>query len=134
MNEPQLPTAAAAEMREQVARAMAKAAGSRAFHEPGTAWDHPRSAWYAHADAALSVRDRRMEQLAVEAAAYDQDALDAMNHNDQTCEAVAERDQLRDQLEQAEAASQEVREARTLADALYAVAKHDGLATDQPQP
>lgn len=41
------------DLRTIVARAMAEAAGSKAFREPGREWDHLRSVWYGHADAAL---------------------------------------------------------------------------------
>ncbi|MEU6016901.1 hypothetical protein ABZ826_23485 [Streptomyces sp. NPDC047515] len=41
-------------LRQHLAEAMAKEAGSKAFMEPGTAWDHARSEWLAHADAAVN--------------------------------------------------------------------------------
>jgi hypothetical protein len=39
-------------------------AGSKAFSpaNAGTEWEHSRSAWYAHADAVLAVRDLALEQ------------------------------------------------------------------------
>ncbi|WP_275558560.1 hypothetical protein [Streptomyces sp. 5-6(2022)] len=42
------------DLRNRIARAMAKAAGSKAFREPGTEWNHLRSVWLGHADAALA--------------------------------------------------------------------------------
>jgi hypothetical protein len=42
------------DLRQAVAAAMAKAAGSKAFREPGREWDHMRSVWLGHADAALA--------------------------------------------------------------------------------
>ena len=45
-------------LRQYLAEAMAKEAGSTAFSEPGTAWDHARSAWLAHADAAVRALHR----------------------------------------------------------------------------
>ncbi|MFH8627800.1 hypothetical protein ACH4A8_38935 [Streptomyces vietnamensis] len=49
------------DLRQQIAEALAGHAGSKAFLAEGTAWDHARSTWYAHADAVLAVladRDR----------------------------------------------------------------------------
>ncbi|WP_331746772.1 hypothetical protein OH809_45440 (plasmid) [Streptomyces sp. NBC_00873] len=46
------------ELRHHLAKAMAKEAGSKAFMEPGTAWDHARSEWLAHADAAVNALHR----------------------------------------------------------------------------
>jgi len=48
-------------LRQHLAEAMAKEAGSKAFREQGTAWEHPRSVWLAHADAAVNAL-RRWEQ------------------------------------------------------------------------
>ncbi|MFD9602006.1 hypothetical protein [Streptomyces sp. NPDC059970] len=45
-------------LRQYLAEAMAKEAGSKAFMEPGTAWDHARSKWLAHADAAVNALHR----------------------------------------------------------------------------
>lgn len=44
----------AGQLRQYLAEAMAKEAGSKAFMEPGTAWDHARSQWLAHATAAVN--------------------------------------------------------------------------------
>lgn len=41
-------------LRDVLAVGMAEAVGSKAFREPGYAWDHARSVWYAHADAAIT--------------------------------------------------------------------------------
>lgn len=41
-------------LRHYVAEAMAKEAGSLAFRKTGTEWEHLRSVWLAHADAALN--------------------------------------------------------------------------------
>lgn len=41
-------------LRLHIAEALAKEAGSKAFREPGMEWEHPRTAWLAHADVALS--------------------------------------------------------------------------------
>lgn len=40
-------------LRQHLAMAMATRAGSKAFVKQGTAWDHARSEWMAHADAAV---------------------------------------------------------------------------------
>ncbi|MFF8422862.1 hypothetical protein [Streptomyces sp. NPDC015680] len=48
----------AEQLRQHLAEAMAKEAGSKAFMEPGTAWDHARSEWLAHADAAVNALHR----------------------------------------------------------------------------
>lgn len=45
-------------LRQHLAEAMAREAGSKAFREPGTAWEHPRSVWLAHADAAVNALHR----------------------------------------------------------------------------
>ncbi|WP_327259981.1 hypothetical protein [Streptomyces sp. NBC_01240] len=45
-------------LRQHLAEAMAKEAGSKAFMEPGTAWEHARSEWLAHADAAVNALHR----------------------------------------------------------------------------
>lgn len=57
-------------LREQIAEALAGHAGSKAFLADGTEWEHARAAWYAHADAALAVRDREVEQLNAELQQY----------------------------------------------------------------
>lgn len=49
-------------LRQHLAEAMAKEAGSKAFMEPGTAWDHARSEWLAHADAAVNALRRWEEE------------------------------------------------------------------------
>jgi hypothetical protein len=41
-----------------VAECLAKEAGSKAFHKDGTAWDHPRDAWLAHANTAVNAVER----------------------------------------------------------------------------
>jgi len=48
-------------LRQHLAAAMAKEAGSLAFRKTGTEWEHPRSVWLAHADAAVNAL-RRWEQ------------------------------------------------------------------------
>ncbi|MFI8865316.1 hypothetical protein ACIGNW_00135 [Streptomyces sp. NPDC053707] len=48
-------TTPADQLRAAVAQALAGHAGSKAFLADGHEWEHARSAWYAHADAALSV-------------------------------------------------------------------------------
>lgn len=45
-------------LRQYVAEALAREAGSLAFRRPGTEWDHARNAWYTHADTALSAARR----------------------------------------------------------------------------
>ncbi|MFJ7525178.1 hypothetical protein ACIQ1S_09645 [Streptomyces griseus] len=45
-------------LRQHIAEAMAKEAGSLAFRKPGTEWEHLRSEWLAHADAALNALHR----------------------------------------------------------------------------
>ncbi|MEV6165749.1 hypothetical protein AB0L71_28315 [Streptomyces sp. NPDC052052] len=45
-------------LRQHLAEAMAKDAGSKAFMKSGTAWDHARSEWLAHADAAVNALHR----------------------------------------------------------------------------
>lgn len=57
MTEQTAPQPAAA-LRQHLAEAMAKEAGSKAFRESGTAWDHARSEWLAHADAAVNALHR----------------------------------------------------------------------------
>lgn len=52
----------AGRLRQHLAEAMAKEAGSRAFLEPGTAWEHARSEWLAHADAAVNALHRWEEE------------------------------------------------------------------------
>lgn len=42
------------DLRQAIAERMARAAGSKAFDEPGPAWDHARSAWLRQASAALA--------------------------------------------------------------------------------
>ncbi|KOT57070.1 MULTISPECIES: hypothetical protein [Streptomyces] len=57
-------------LRDRYARAMAEAAGSRAFHNQGSAWDHVRSAWYGNADAAMAIADdQTVEALRISDAA-----------------------------------------------------------------
>lgn len=41
--------------RDRIAQAMAEGAGSMCFREPGREWDHLRSVWRSHADAAVNV-------------------------------------------------------------------------------
>lgn len=50
-------------LRDRYAKALAGMAGSKAFSpaNAGTEWEHGRSAWYAHADAVLAVRDAELE-------------------------------------------------------------------------
>ncbi|MGP3752179.1 hypothetical protein [Streptomyces sp. IBSNAI001] len=43
------------QLRNKIAEALAGHAGSKAFLADGREWEHARAAWYAHADAALSV-------------------------------------------------------------------------------
>lgn len=50
-------------LRHQYAKAMAEAAGSRAFHNDDRAWDHMRAAWYRNADAVLAIRDTEIERM-----------------------------------------------------------------------
>jgi hypothetical protein len=52
-----------ADLRTIVAAAMAREAGSKAFREPGREWNHLRSVWLAHADAALAVVEPRIAEL-----------------------------------------------------------------------
>ncbi|MEU3447224.1 hypothetical protein AB0H29_08335 [Streptomyces thermolilacinus] len=60
--------AAPGELRDRYAEALAGHAGSRAFLAEGSEWEHARAAWYAHADAALTVRDGEMQRLRAELA------------------------------------------------------------------
>lgn len=46
-------------LRTHTARALAEAAGSKAFREPGREWDHLRSVWLGHADAAIRAMQGR---------------------------------------------------------------------------
>ncbi|MGW6255429.1 hypothetical protein [Streptomyces sp. NPDC055085] len=48
-----------AALRQRIAEALAGHAGSKAFLADGREWEHVRSVWYAHADAALTVLDPR---------------------------------------------------------------------------
>jgi hypothetical protein len=41
-----------------VAEALAREAGSKAFRETGTAWQHAQDAWLAHANAAINAVER----------------------------------------------------------------------------
>ncbi|GHB55812.1 hypothetical protein GCM10010331_49590 [Streptomyces xanthochromogenes] len=52
-----------ADLRQRYAEAMAGHAGSKAFLADGREWEHMRAAWYAHADAVLTIRDTELEQL-----------------------------------------------------------------------
>lgn len=45
-------------LREYLAVAMAREAGSRAFRNSGTEWEHARTGWLAHADAAVNALHR----------------------------------------------------------------------------
>lgn len=65
------PTPTPADLRQQYAEALAGHAGSKAFLADGTEWDHARSAWYAHADAVLGVRDTELQQLREQLAEYE---------------------------------------------------------------
>lgn len=56
-----MPTAISG-LRDALAVGMAEAVGSKAFREPGYAWDHARSVWTAHADAAI---DTMTDQTAI---------------------------------------------------------------------
>lgn len=49
-------------LRQYIAEALAKEAGSTAFREPSTAWDHSRSEWLGHADTALNALHRWEQQ------------------------------------------------------------------------
>lgn len=51
-------TAPTDDLRTTVAAAMAREAGSKAFLEPGREWEHLRSVWLGHADAALAALGR----------------------------------------------------------------------------
>ncbi|MFG2328285.1 hypothetical protein ACGFMM_01530 [Streptomyces sp. NPDC048604] len=51
----QTPTPASSPLRDQIAEALAGHAGSKAFLADGTEWEHARNAWYAHADAVLTL-------------------------------------------------------------------------------
>ena len=51
-------------LRQHLAEAMAKEAGSLAFRKAGTEWEHPRSVWLAHADAAVNALHRWEQQQA----------------------------------------------------------------------
>lgn len=53
-----------AALRQRVAEHLARQAGSKAFLSDGYEWDHARSVWYAHADAALAVLKSELERLA----------------------------------------------------------------------
>jgi hypothetical protein len=50
--------APAENLRQHLAEAMAKEAGSKVFRESGREWDHMRSVWLAHADAAVNALHR----------------------------------------------------------------------------
>jgi len=54
-------------LRRHLAEAMAKEAGSLAFRKTGTEWEHLRSVWLAHADAAVNALHRWEEGGAVKA-------------------------------------------------------------------
>ena len=49
-------------LRQHLAEAMAKEAGSLAFRKAGTEWEHLRSVWLAHADAAVNALHRWEQQ------------------------------------------------------------------------
>ncbi|PBC72300.1 MULTISPECIES: hypothetical protein [unclassified Streptomyces] len=51
------------DLRQRIASAMAEAAGSRAFRNTDPAWNHMRSIWLAHADAALGSLRPELKQL-----------------------------------------------------------------------
>lgn len=65
------------ELRRQLAEAMAGHAGSKAFLAGGHEWEHTRQAWYAHADAALTVLYREWPWLQAEAEDARQAATEA---------------------------------------------------------
>jgi hypothetical protein len=49
-------------LRQHLAEAMAKEAGSKAFRESGREWNQMRSVWLAHADAAVNALHRWEEE------------------------------------------------------------------------
>ncbi|MEU7156092.1 hypothetical protein AB0A98_06555 [Streptomyces chrestomyceticus] len=60
------------DLRDRYAQAMAEAAGSSSFREPGTAWDHMRAAWYRNADAVIALAgQQRASTLRIRDAATD---------------------------------------------------------------
>ena len=54
------PTDTQQQLRDRLAVAMAKEAGSKAFLKQGTEWEHARAVWEAHATAALNELRRAM--------------------------------------------------------------------------
>ncbi|MFI1889852.1 hypothetical protein [Streptomyces jumonjinensis] len=99
------PATEATELRERLARALAGHAGSRAFLAPGPEWEHTRSVWLAHADAALTVRDTEMEQLRADCQKW-ADLAATAERTRQLHKADADQNEanLRDRLEKAERA------------------------------
>ncbi|MFM9616816.1 hypothetical protein ACKI14_02500 [Streptomyces turgidiscabies] len=61
-------------LRDDIAQALAGHAGSKAFLAEGREWEHTRTAWYAHADAALTVLYREWPWLRATAEERDQAA------------------------------------------------------------
>ncbi|MFM9635917.1 hypothetical protein [Streptomyces turgidiscabies] len=51
-----------AALRDRIAESLAGHAGSKAFLADGQGWEHARTAWYAHADAVLSVLPAPVEE------------------------------------------------------------------------
>lgn len=80
MNAPQPATA----LLTYVAGCLAKEAGSKAFREDGTAWDHSRDAWLSHATTAVNAIERweaqtgSLARLCVVPACFRQLHLDAI--------------------------------------------------------
>ncbi|KMS72529.1 hypothetical protein ACZ91_64830, partial [Streptomyces regensis] len=64
-------------LREQLARALAERAGSRAFHASGRVRDHHRAVWYGVADAVLTTPHEGMDRLRQQLAAAEQRATRA---------------------------------------------------------
>ncbi|WP_434598306.1 hypothetical protein [Streptomyces sp. A5-4] len=58
MTQPETAPQPADRLRQHLADAMAKKAGSLAFRHTGTEWEHSRSQWLAHADAAVNALHR----------------------------------------------------------------------------
>lgn len=54
----------ATDLRKRTAKSLATHAGSKAFLNNGYEWDHSRSIWYAHADAAIAAVQPELDRLA----------------------------------------------------------------------
>lgn len=102
--EPNNPAATeATDLRTRLARALAGHAGSKAFLADGPEWDHMRSVWYAHADAALTELQPELAALAEyeNAITWQTDCLSCARVLDSSIRETERADRLADALREA---------------------------------